>query len=450
MRLKYTGFDANNNKWWYSWRLNDAPNGVACRSAEALLGRSECAPFNPRSRPIAQRLPENPTRRIAIVIEMDFALPWHQDCYQGIMRYGQEHGWRCVLDLTAAGMHGDPTRTDYDGVVGRIPSEVAERVAGLGLPMVHLTKYVTKGEIDRFADQYGVFVDPLADTRMAVEHLVHNGYPRVGLVAEGDTWFEAVVEEVRSACADHGVGCVESFKGPIDVPASHEEQVRIIRDMMGYLAALEKPVGLVMDPDFYALHAAHICTELGIRIPDEVGIVTLPAPLTSLTAAWPTISSVAFDFFKQGYEAAAMLDRLMAGERVDPRHMYLQPLEVTVRDSTDVFLCEDEIVSEAMRWIAAHVQNEITISDVAEKVGVSRATLYRRFREVMGKSPQDEITRLRIDYVKRLLKETSLSITEISKRCGFSASSHLARYFKREIGMTPSAYRAARAAQPDK
>lgn len=414
-----------------------------------LIGRIERVCLKPESRPIAQRPPENPTRRIAIVIEMDWALPWHQDCYHGIMRYGQEHGWRCVLDLTATGMHGDPTRTDYDGVIGRIPQEVVERVEGFGLPMVHLAKYVTPGDTDRFADQYGVFVDPLAEARMAVEHLMQNGYPRVGMVTEINARFEPVIDMVRTTCADHGVGCVEPFRGPSDVPASHEEQFRVIRDMMGYLASLEKPVGLVVDPDFYALHGAHICMELGIRIPEQVGIVSMPAPLTSLTGAWPTISSVEFDFFQQGYEAAAMLDRLMAGEQVYPRHRYLQPLEVTVRDSSDVFLCEDEIVSRAMRWIAAHVRNEITISDVAEKVGVSRATLYRRFEEVMGKSPQDEITRLRIDYVKRLLRETNLSLTEVSRNCGFSFSSHFTRYFKREVGMTPSAYRAARIDKQD-
>jgi hypothetical protein len=69
-----------------------------------------------------------PTRHVAITIDLKFALPWHQDCYQGIMQYGQQHGWRCSLDLYASGVHGDLSASPYDGVVGRISDDVAERL----------------------------------------------------------------------------------------------------------------------------------------------------------------------------------------------------------------------------------------------------------------------------------------------------------------------------------
>ncbi|MGB0768935.1 MAG: helix-turn-helix domain-containing protein, partial [Phycisphaeraceae bacterium] len=115
-----------------------------------------------------------------------------------------------------------------------------------------------------------------------------------------------------------------------------------------------------------------------------------------------------------------------------------------VRDSTDVFLCEDEMVSEAMRYIASHVREELTVQALADAMGVSRSTLLRRFEEAIDRSPTHEINRLRVDYIKRLLSETEMPIAEICNVCGFSTASHFTRFFKREAGVTPSAYRVSR------
>ena len=72
---------------------------------------------------------------------------------------------------------------------------------------------------------------------------------------------------------------------------------------------------------------------------------------------------------------------------------------------------------------------------------MSRWTLHRRFEETLGKTPQHEINRLRVDYLKRLLRETKMPIAEICDKCGFSEPSHFTRFFKRLAGQTPSEYR---------
>lgn len=385
-----------------------------------------------------------PARRVAIVIELDYALPWHQDCYQGIMQYSREKNWRSVLDLTVTGMHGDATRTDYDGVVGRIPPRVMQWVEGLGLPMVNLIPYEKPENAELLKRQYGVFADPPACARMAVEHLAQNGYPRIGMVMEQGHGYERIAEAVASACAAHGVGCVEPFICPEEVPRSFDGQFTVVRDLGQYLEARAKPVGLIVNPDFYARHGAHICLELDIRVPEDVGLLALSAAPITLTSGWPTISSIECDYFKQGYEAAAMLDRLMAGERVHPMRRTLPPVEVAVRDSTDVFLCEDELVSKAMKYITKHLRQDISVQQLAEAMGVSPPTLHRRFEQSMGRSPMQEINRVRLDYIKRLLSETDKPIAKVGKDCGFSTASHFTRFFKREVGVTPSAYRAER------
>ena len=45
---------------------------------------------------------EDPRKHVAVVIDLEWAVPWHQDCYRGVMAYAEEQGWRCSLDLFAA------------------------------------------------------------------------------------------------------------------------------------------------------------------------------------------------------------------------------------------------------------------------------------------------------------------------------------------------------------
>jgi len=106
-----------------------------------------------------------------------------------------------------------------------------------------------------------------------------------------------------------------------------------------------------------------------------------------------------------------------------------------------VFLCDDGPVSNAMRYLTEHIREELIVHTMAQAVGVSRWTLHRRFEEALGKTPQQQINRLRMDCLKRLLTETNQPIAEIANTCGFSNPSHFTRFFKRLSGLTPSAFR---------
>ena len=153
------------------------------------------------------------------------------------------------------------------------------------------------------------------------------------------------------------------------------------------------------------------------------------------------LSAIEYDFYRQGYEAAAMLDKLMAGERIDPIHKTIGPNRIIVRESTDVFLCDDPLVSGAMHYIASHVRESIGVEDIAEAMEVSRRKLERHFEETLGKTVYNEIKRLRVEYIQHLLEETGRPISDIAFDCGFSNTSHFARYFKSVADLTPSDYR---------
>ena len=87
------------------------------------------------------------------------------------------------------------------------------------------------------------------------------------------------------------------------------------------------------------------------------------------------------------------------------------------------------------------VRHKRAIADAPVCIGVSRSTLDRRFRRVIGRTVKDEITRLRLNGAIQLLVETQLPLKAISLRCGFSSQAHMTTVFRFKLGRTPKSYR---------
>jgi len=94
-----------------------------------------------------------------------------------------------------------------------------------------------------------------------------------------------------------------------------------------------------------------------------------------------------------------------------------------------------------VRFIRQHSKELIQVSDVVDAVALSRRSLYQRFHRVLGRSPNEEIRRVRIEQIARMLVETDLSVSQIASAFGFSGVAHVARYFRREKSMSPLKYR---------
>jgi AraC-like DNA-binding protein len=85
----------------------------------------------------------------------------------------------------------------------------------------------------------------------------------------------------------------------------------------------------------------------------------------------------------------------------------------------------------------------LSMEDVARDLGVSPYYLAHAFSQEVGIPPLQFQLQVRLDRARRLLRESSESVTEIAMRCGFADTSYFDRQFKRRFGVTPSAYRAA-------
>jgi LacI family transcriptional regulator len=131
----------------------------------------------------------------------------------------------------------------------------------------------------------------------------------------------------------------------------------------------------------------------------------------------------------------------MDGERDVPLLTPIPPLPVIVRRSSDAVAIDDPEIAEALRIIESRFAEDLSVEDLARQLTISRRALERRFREQLGRTLYDEITRARITHAKQLLSNTEIPISAVARQCGFSGTASLGRAFARSEGLGPGAYR---------
>ena len=99
------------------------------------------------------------------------------------------------------------------------------------------------------------------------------------------------------------------------------------------------------------------------------------------------------------------------------------------------------LARKVMAYIHAHYAGDISREQMASYAGISERHLTRCFVQEAGLSPIDYLNRFRVVQARRLLDEGRMNITEIMNAVGFRDSSYFSRIFRREVGMSPSAYR---------
>lgn len=166
-----------------------------------------------------------------------------------------------------------------------------------------------------------------------------------------------------------------------------------------------RPSGSGSCNDICGQQVLNACHRDGILVPDELAVIGVDNDLILCELSNPPLTSVVLDTYRIGFEAAAVLDRMIQGERQESSSIRIEPRGVEVRQSTDVVCVEeDSRVAAALRFIRLKACSGICVNDVACGVATSRRTLERRFAKLTGKSIQDEITRVRLSRIKQLLQ----------------------------------------------
>lgn len=95
-------------------------------------------------------------------------------------------------------------------------------------------------------------------------------------------------------------------------------------------------------------------------------------------------------------------------------------------------------------FMEGHLHGDFQFAAIAAAIGLSRSTFFTRFMATMRCTPNQYLQTLRLARARTLLEDRRLSITEIAIASGFSDQSHMGRFFKRHLGMSPGRYRRTR------
>ncbi len=215
------------------------------------------------------------------------------------------------------------------------------------------------------------------------------------------------------------------------------------RGLARWLRKLPLPTGIFACYDIQAQKILEICRELDIAVPEEIAVLGVDNDRLLCELADPPLSSVICNTYRTGFEAAALLDRMMRGEQVDAAPILVAPQGIQTRQSTDILAIEDADVAAALRYLRENALQGINVADVVRQAPLSRRVLESRFKKILGRSPHEELTRLKLDRIKELLTGTELSLSEIARRTGFEHDEYMCVFFRNAEGVPPGKYRQA-------
>ena len=280
----------------------------------------------------------------------------------------------------------------------------------------------------------------------AADHLIGQGLRNFAFAGfERAMWSVERCEHFCRRLAERGF-TAQSHLVPLS--AGETKRPRYEAAVVRWLKSLPKPVGIMACNDEFARSLSELCRVHDLRVPDDVALIGVDNDELICELSSPPLSSVGFAAERAGYEAAELLDSLMAGKKLKQSDICVHAGHVVARQSTDLLAIKDEEVVKALRFIRENSDHLIQVDDVVEATLLSHRTLHSRFSRVVGHSLLTEVNRWRAAHIAKLLTTTNDSIQHIARSIGYESAGHMGRFFHREMGLTPRAYRQTRQGWP--
>ena len=383
----------------------------------------------------SRRTPSNEPREVALLVETTLTVS--RNMLRGIRRYMSEHqNWTVILETGQCAPEWLSHWSGH-GIISRSWSqEMLDMIIASGLPAVEMRTSQLKHRLPF------VGVDNRLVGALVAKHFLDRGFHHFGCFAiEVEAFVEERANSFARTVAEHGFRC-DNFRQP-ELKTKSRPTPANQSELIDWLLQLPKPCGILAGIDRFGCAILDACRKAGIAVPEEVAVVGVGDDESLCEMSSPPLSSVHIAAAKIGYEAASLLDHLMGGGKPPRERILIPPIGVTTRKSSDIVAVEDRVISKALRLIRERAVEGLTVDDVATATGVSRRTLERKMDQAIGRSPQEELVRVKLALTRELLAETNLSLKEICERAGFSHVQHLARLFRKHFDTTLSQYRKA-------
>jgi LacI family transcriptional regulator len=386
--------------------------------------------------------PSPPPRRVAILVETTRS--YTRELLAGVSAYLRAHGsWSTFLELRALDSSPPPwlERWDGDGILTRTHSAgMAEAVLSAGVPAVELRS------TNHTPGLPFVGMDNALIGQAVAEHFLNRGYRRFAVYSlDTEAFFRERVGNFVARVEATGARCGLLPARGEDTPADWESHQA---ELIAWLGSLERPVGIFAANDQLAVRLLDACRRAGLAVPEEVAVVGCENEETLCQFASPALTSVRFDGRTVGWRAAERLDRLMRGDADDGAPLLVPPQGIEVRASSDEFVIEDAVALRAARLVRERAFDGLSVARLCDELGVSRSTLERRMKAALGRTPKEELLRVRFREVNRLLAETDLTIDLIAEQTGFTHAHYLQTAYRERFGTTPGEFRRRAATIP--
>lgn len=359
-----------------------------------------------------------------------------QGLLRGIARYSNANGpW---VYYREPGKHEGTlpqlAPQEADGIIARIPNTAHARKK---LPENVPT--ITIGYREIISELPQIFGDSEAIGKMAGEYFLNKGFRNFGFCGFDEMhWSRERGKSFKSLIESHGYKTFfyKNLKGS-KRKSWHLEQ----QDIAAWLKTLPRPIGILACNDDRGQHLISACKLAKLKVPDDVAVLGVDNDKFVCGLSLPQLSSVALGTERAGYEAAELLARMMRKKKIIDKNIMVRPTHIADRQSTDMLAVEDEDLSDAINYIQKHTDTETSVDDVISAGVISRRNLERKFKEHLNRTIYDEIKRQRVGRVIAMLLETDLTVVQIGLALKFKDTTHVGRFFKEAMGISPLAYR---------
>ncbi|MFG0256265.1 MAG: substrate-binding domain-containing protein [Rhodopirellula sp. JB053] len=421
------------------------------------------------------------SKRPQVLLFIESSRAYGRGCLQGVAGYLRAHDAWDVIHLERGLGEAVPAELmghQFDGVIARAENEsIAKAIDQLGRWVIDL-----RGS---FAPRRGVTIDTDATdcAQIAVDYFVERGFRRIAFCGyQGVDFSEARGDALVEICEQNGIeterlDMVLADKAAVNAPMEgvlrHEANAEIVETaLVKWLQHQSLPCAVFACNDVCGRQVVRAAVNTGYRVPEQLAVLGVDNDEVICDLTNPPLSSIEPDAYRIGFEGASVLDHLLAGEsggapscgiaereKLHPataqflssipasqeesycHRMVIPPRRVVTRFSTDILAVDDPDLSAAIEFIRDKACDGIGVSDVAKCVAISRATLERRFRVSLDRTPREEIERVRLERAKTLLLQTDYGLDRIASMTAYSKAPHLITAFRRQTGMTPAVFR---------
>ncbi|MEZ6142100.1 MAG: substrate-binding domain-containing protein [Zavarzinella sp.] len=378
------------------------------------------------------------TRRIAIMLDLQWPYKRHADIFAGIQEYAEQHHWDTIIDEFAHNTlrNAQSGAGRYDGIIARTNHPLVQEARRSGIPLVNVWASSPARKLVS-----GVYPDSIVVGRTLAEHLLSRGFRSFAtLTSLKNVEHELEVAEFQRTVQDAGFQCVSDRtpQNPWDHLSHWRKTEEVIQQWM---SQWQLPIGVYVGSEGAGRMVVQECHRRHWQVPADVAIIAGKNEETLCEHPRPSLTSMEIGYNRIGFEAARMLERMIVEPTSQQQVVRIAPQGLVVRESTDFFAVDSEIIANALRFISANSHKRIGPDHVAKAVGVETRTLQNHFRKVLDRPIATEIRRVRLERAKRELVQSKRSITDIARDTGFGPLARMSEVFQRELGLTPTAYR---------